>query len=137
MNLHGFRILVVEDTEEVAEFIRALLTKAGCEVIGPIGSVTECLNGSELQACDAAVLDVNLPDGKIYPVVDALRSQGVPHMFLTAMSPSEVAPEYRDVKVLRKPFESSDLVDTLAVLCLKMVTKAKSNSRRPTDQGSA
>ncbi|MFC7735103.1 response regulator [Roseomonas sp. GCM10028921] len=57
----------------------------GCEVVGPARNLAEALRlaSTELDLA-AAVLDVSLGGGEFsFPVVDILRTRGVPYLFST------------------------------------------------------
>jgi FixJ family two-component response regulator len=55
-------------------------------------------------AVDAAVLDLNIAGELVYPVADALDARGLPYIFATGYSPSDVADRYGHRPVLQKPF---------------------------------
>ena len=76
--LNGLRVLVVEDDPAVATDISDLIERAEGEVIGPVGSLHEARQTVKSnQAINAAVLDVNLSDGDITPVLESLRARKV------------------------------------------------------------
>jgi DNA-binding NtrC family response regulator len=103
--LSGLRVLVVEDEPVVAEDIREMIREAEGEVVGPLSSVQDArmlLKGNI--AVDAAVLDVNLKDGKITPVLEALRARGIPTVVYTGASlPDDVRRRHPDLIALSKP----------------------------------
>lgn len=66
------RVLIVEDEPFIAWDLAQAVESAGGIVIGPAATLAQALaliHGSEL---DAAILDVNLPDGHIGPVLESL-----------------------------------------------------------------
>ena len=72
--LSGMNVLVVEDDPTIAMDISDLIERAEGSVVGPVGSLREArqvVKGE--QVIDAAVLDVNLADGNVTPVLEALR----------------------------------------------------------------
>jgi DNA-binding NarL/FixJ family response regulator len=68
--LAGLRVLVVEDQHLLALDIEALLTDAGAEVVGPAANMTDALGLISFNDLDVAVLDLMLPEGPVYPLVD-------------------------------------------------------------------
>jgi CheY-like chemotaxis protein len=81
--IRGKRILVVEDEPLVAMDIVASLEAAGCDVIGPAGTLAK---GRELIASgqlDAALLDANLAGYPVDELAAALTQQKVPFAFVT------------------------------------------------------
>jgi DNA-binding NtrC family response regulator len=103
--LSGLRVLVVEDEPVVADDIREMIKEAEGEVVGPLSSVQDArmlLKGNT--AVDAAVLDVNLKDGKITPVLEALCARGIPTVVYTGASlPDDVRRRHPDLIALSKP----------------------------------
>ena len=76
--LNGLRVLVVEDDPAIATDISDLIERAEGEVVGPVGSLREAKQTVRTdQSIDAAVLDVNLGDGDITPVLESLRARNV------------------------------------------------------------
>lgn len=113
--LSGRRVLVVEDEPLVALELKAALDAAGAETV-TASSVSAA--GARMDApISAAVLDVNLGDGMVYPVARQLRRRGLPFLFATGYQPDAVIPaDLREVPVLQKPVDSTRLVETLAAM---------------------
>ena len=98
------RILIVEDDFNIAVDMARLFKAAGAEIVGPAATVPEALAlvvGGE--RIDGAVLDITLRGALVYPVADALRSKGVPVVFLTGYDEEIAQSGYRDIPWLRKP----------------------------------
>lgn len=81
--LEGRRILVVEDNMLLALTFEQLLKDAGADVIGPAATIAEARNLTETNNISAALLDVQLADGEVWPVAQLLASKGVPFAFCT------------------------------------------------------
>jgi DNA-binding NtrC family response regulator len=113
--LSGCRVLVVEDEPVIAEDLCSTLTTAEAIVIGPVASVGEArriLKGGT--AVDAALLDVNLSDGEVTPVIEALRARKVPVVIYTGGSlPERVLQRHPDLIALSKPIMSARLIGEL------------------------
>ena len=103
-SLRGRRVLVVEDEYLIAEDLCEELRSCGAEVMGPADCVVAAL--ALLQAeppPDMALLDIGLPDEKVYPVADALRARGIPFVFLTGYEAPLIPEGYSDVPRADKP----------------------------------
>lgn len=113
--LNGRRVLVVEDEPLVALELKAALDAAGAETV-TANSVSAAGAGMN-SPISAAVLDVNLGDGMVYPVARQLRRRGLPFLFATGYQAEAVIPaDLREVPVLQKPVDSTRLVETLAAM---------------------
>jgi DNA-binding NtrC family response regulator len=113
--LSGCRVLVIEDEPIIAEDLRDALTAAEAIVVGPLASVGEArrmLKGGT--AVDAALLDLNLSDGEVTPVLEALRARRVPVVIYTGGSlPESVLQRHPDLIALSKPMMSARLIGEL------------------------
>ncbi|PZN94870.1 MAG: response regulator [Hyphomicrobiales bacterium] len=90
---------------------------AGGVVIGPAGSVREALALLEHAQVTAAILDVNLGDGDISPIVEILVARGIPLVFQTGVGlPPALKSRYPGLLVYAKPVHSDQLVQTLVGL---------------------
>ena len=81
--LQGIKVLVVEDEYLVASLIENMLQFAGCVVCGPIPRLAPALEAADTEACDVAVLDINLAGQWVYPVAETLARRNVPFVFVT------------------------------------------------------
>lgn len=112
------RILIVEDDPNIAKMIAATLA------IGGYDSAI-CANGREAveraaaEAFDVMLLDVMLPDMDGFTVIQHIRSDRLPVIFLTAMQ--DVADKVRGLKLgaedyIVKPFEAVELLARVEVV---------------------
>ena len=112
MMLGGLRVLIVEDEVLLAEDLRETITEAEGVVIGPMATVKDArarLNDSG--SIDAAILDVNLSDGAITPVLETLRARGVATLVYTGGSvPEDVRRRHPDLVALSKPVQPARLI---------------------------
>jgi DNA-binding response OmpR family regulator len=113
--LSNRRVLVVEDELLVAEHIKDVLSEAEGVTVGPIPTVAEARqlvrNGL---AVDAAILDLNLSDGSVTPLLEALRARGIPTLLYTGGAvPEALLKRHPDLRVLRKPVAPARLVAEL------------------------
>jgi DNA-binding response OmpR family regulator len=107
-------VLVVEDEYLVASLIEDMLESAGCIVAGPIPRLAQALDAAEGEACDLAVLDVNLAGERVFPVADILSRRQVPFVLVTGYGGNTLPPEYAACPRLHKPFRLADLLSTLS-----------------------
>jgi DNA-binding NtrC family response regulator len=113
--LSGCRVLVVEDEALIADDISHLLIEAEGVPIGPIASVMEARrllkDGTLL---DAALLDVNLSDGPVTPVLEALKARGIPTLLYTGGEvPEGIRQRHPDLIALSKPVQPARLIGEL------------------------
>ena len=71
--LDNTRVLIVEDEPFIALDLVQAVESAGGIVIGPAATVAQALTLVKASILEAAILDVNLPDGHIGPVLETLR----------------------------------------------------------------
>lgn len=109
-DLHGLRILVVEDAFLIADLLCDALESHGCEVVGPAPSVVKGLQMVQDRPLDGAFLDINLDGDYCFPIAAALQERGVPFLFLTGYDDAAIIPQaFRDVQRLKKPFDPEEL----------------------------
>jgi two-component sensor histidine kinase/DNA-binding response OmpR family regulator len=99
------RVLVVEDEALVAMMIQECLAEFGYRIVGPVCTATEAAAKAQDGQFEAAVLDINLGDGAVYPIADTLTARGVPFVFITGYDAENVDARFRKVPVLQKPIE--------------------------------
>lgn len=107
------QVLVVEDTLMVAETLVDQLEEFGCQVIGPASHLTRGLDLARRERLDGALLDVNLAGERCFPIAAILAERAIPFAFLTGYGDTAIAPEFREVPRLSKPFMIADLTHLL------------------------
>ena len=112
--LLGLRILVVEDDAVVAQFIAATLEDAQAIVVGPCHSVQAAQAILDAEPVDAALLDVNVADGEVFPVAERLSGQLVPFLLLSGYGVDAVPTDQPGWRALAKPFRMQGLIEALA-----------------------
>lgn len=93
-----------------------ILTDAGCESVAAASTIDQARALIAERVFDAALLDIRLRGENSYAVADALAVRGVPFVFVTGNSISDIANGYRDRPVLRKPFKDEKLLEALTGL---------------------
>lgn len=112
--LSGARILVVEDEPFIAFDLQMAVEDSGAIVVGPASTIAEALDLISREAIDGAILDVNLPDGTIGPVLDALPKR-VSVVVQTGVGlPPEIRAVHPDVPVFSKPTAPETLIRRMA-----------------------
>jgi DNA-binding response OmpR family regulator len=108
-------VLVAEDRSLIAQTVVHILREARCMVVGPVGTLDDAMTfaQSEDVSLDAAVLDIELADGLVYPLASLLRARGVPFLFLTGYGLLAIPEEWRGVVRIEKPFDKSTLLAAL------------------------
>jgi DNA-binding response OmpR family regulator len=78
------KILLIEDDAVIASGLVYALEKEGFFVTH-MKDLTSVLVGQKLKSNDLAIIDIGLPDGTGFELVDALKAAGVSMLFLTAV----------------------------------------------------
>ncbi len=113
--LQGRRILVVEDEYMIAQEVADMLAAVGAEPLGPVPGVTEAMQLIDSENwIDGALLDVNLHNQTVWPVVDALRARSVPVVLVTGYDVNVIPAAYATLPRYEKPATRRDLASNLA-----------------------
>ncbi|MBR0648724.1 response regulator [Roseomonas terrae] len=115
-DLAGRRILVVEDETIIAISIENDLQALGCEVVGPVAKLELALRLAQHEALDAAVLDVTIRGGNVYPVAEQLLVRGVPFALASGYSDWALPDNLQALPRLTKPFTKRELEDQVRSL---------------------
>jgi CheY-like chemotaxis protein len=118
-SLTGYRILVVEDEWLIASVIEKVLQDLGCVVVGPVGRLDAALQRAKDETLDAAILDVSIRGGKVYPVAEQLATRGIPFVLASGYGDWLLPEIFRDQPRLFKPFTAHDLEQHVGRLCGK------------------
>jgi len=103
------RVLLVEDEAMIAMLIEDMLADLGCEVVHTASRIADALMAAQEQACDLAILDLNLNGAQTYPVAEVLRARGIPIIFATGYGSNGLDPKFAGAPALAKPFQQTDL----------------------------
>ena len=110
------RILVAEDESLVAQLIRRVLEGSG-DGVETVASCAAAIGRLEAEPFDLLLLDLHLPDGDGFRVVDRLERTDAPPpvVLITGEQFDEDDPRpSRVAGILRKPFDVQDLEDAVA-----------------------
>ena len=114
--LGGKRILIVEDEYALASELAQYFERQGAIVAGPVGTVKSALAlvAREGPRLDAAILDINLRNDRVYPVADKLIALGVPIVFATGYDQLLMSQSYSNFPRCQKPVDKALLAGVIA-----------------------
>lgn len=110
------KVLLVEDEMLIAMHVEDMLIELGFEIVGPAMRLEQALEIARDGSFDLAVLDVNLANERSFPVADVLRERKIPFLFATGYGLAGLTDDYKGTITLRKPFDSRQLKDAIALL---------------------
>jgi PAS domain S-box-containing protein len=114
--LEGKRILIVEDEPLVAMELESSLAAAGCEVIGPAGTLEQAKSLVAQREFDAALVDVNLAGHTVDEIAAALTQKNRPFAFVTGYGREALPRGFQDAVLLGKPFGHAQVLAAVEVL---------------------
>jgi DNA-binding response OmpR family regulator len=116
-SLMGRRILVVEDETVLATLIEDALESLGCIIVGPAARLDVALQLATDEVLDAAVLDVTIRGGKVYPVAERLLARKIPFVLASGYGEWAIPHFLRDAPLLTTPFSPDELEARVRELC--------------------
>ncbi|WP_157217161.1 response regulator [Flavisphingomonas formosensis] len=126
--LSDSRILLVEDEFLLATDLAQALAAQGAEVLGPIATLAEAQQMLAGEPVDCAIVDINLQGTMAFPLLAALRDEGVPALVISAYPVDVLPPEHRGVSFLAKP---SPIALTLQMV--ELLLRGEVHERMPQD----
>lgn len=114
MNL---RVLVVEDEFLISMMIEDVLGDMGCEMVGPESDLAEAMARARDEPLDAAILDVTISDGKVFPVAEILLKRGVPFILASGYGDWSLPDAMQGQIRLTKPFMAADVERAVRSVC--------------------
>lgn len=118
--LRGCRVFLVEDEVIIALDIEDLLLEMGCVVTGPIGTLEAAMQMADDVAFDAAILDIDIRGGNVYPVARRLLARGTPFVLASGHNDGDLPEDLGDAPRLRKPFTRQELEECMKLLCARL-----------------
>jgi CheY-like chemotaxis protein len=116
LDLAGKRVLLIEDEPLVAMDLESSLQAAGCQVVGPAGTLAHAMSLVAQADYDVALVDVNLAGRPVDEIAAALTQKNRPFAFVTGYGREALPRGFRDAVVLNKPFSREQLLASLEVL---------------------
>ncbi len=106
------RILIVEDDPFVALDLECIVRDAADADICMASSLAEARRCTHLPI-DFAFLDIDMPDGKIFPVAAELRRRKIPFVFVSGALVHEIPAMLQDVPFISKPYKVWQIAQNL------------------------
>lgn len=106
------RILIVEDDPFVALDLECIVRDAADAEVSLASSLAEARLCARLPI-DFAFLDIDMPDGKIFPVAAELRRRSVPFVFVSGALAHEIPAMLQDVPFISKPYKVWQIAQNL------------------------
>jgi DNA-binding response OmpR family regulator len=113
--LSGAHVLIAEDELLIAADLADHLEGFGATVVGPAASLRDGLRLATSEKVDTALLDFNLEDGAVTPLLDVLAKRGVATVVYTGQEiPLELRRKHPGLRILSKPLPMHHIVAELA-----------------------
>ena len=114
MTLQTKTVLLMEDNPVLGLEVAFALEDEGATVKGPLARLEAGLELIDGERPDAAILDVELADGEVFPLAERLRERGVPFVFYTARgSEGHMRARAGDAPVVSKSYGSANVIEAL------------------------
>jgi DNA-binding response OmpR family regulator len=116
-SIQHLKAFVVEDQPMVASILMDALSTTGIAVVGHAYDVPDAFAWLDRGVVpDLALVDVMLPSGTAYPIVDRLRNLPTATLLITGMTCDQIPAAYQDLPCLEKPFGMHALLKAVAAL---------------------
>jgi CheY-like chemotaxis protein len=111
--LNGLRVLVVEDSWDVATGLRMLLESWGADIVGPVATTADAMRLVSERTLDVALVDINLRNGEqSYSLINRLHDQGIRIVVISGYA--DVSPaDGKVVAILQKPMREDLLLASI------------------------
>ena len=109
-SLMRLRVLVIEDSWNVANRIASILEAAGAHVLGPVPSVEKALEVIRSEAVSLALVDMNLREAFADDVIMELVNRKIPYIIVTAYEMLPTNADSYAAAVVRKPVDAEELI---------------------------
>ena len=103
------QILIVEDDPMIAYDIESCVEDTGHSVVGPVATAEAALDLVQAQCPEFALLDVELLDGKSFPVARRLMQFGIGCAFITGQKSMVREAGFDRATVIDKPFDLDEI----------------------------
>ena len=129
--LEGRKILIVEDEAPIALNLASAVQQAGGIVIGPVATVAAAHAAMADNRLDGALLDIRLRNETSFPLADVLAVLGIPFVFVSGLSSALMPYTHRERPLFDKPYESGEVIATLARLIRDLEVPARPATDAP------
>lgn len=114
----GKSIFIVEDEPMIGLILEDFLGEFGYRVSGNADRLADACARARQGGFEAAILDCNLGEDKVWPVADILHGLGIPFLFATGGSSDEIPERFEGCPTLEKPFTMANVETALERLFL-------------------
>lgn len=106
------RILVAEDEIIIGIDLCDTVEEAGYRVEGPFGDISSAMLALQKDKPDAAILDVRLEDGEVFPLAEKLMADNIPVIFHSGeFSIDEVHKRFPEAMACSKPCAPNAMIE--------------------------
>ncbi|SPH25040.1 Transcriptional regulatory protein TcrA [Defluviimonas aquaemixtae] len=113
------RIIVVEDEPLIALDIEQAVVEAEGAVVGMAHTLRDALAMMDAVPCDGVVLDANLGGETAKPIVDRLRTKGVPYVVVSGYTRDQLGFVDNGAPLVGKPFSFAELTVSIRAHLMK------------------
>lgn len=113
-SLMRLRVLVIEDSWNVANRLATILEAQGANVLGPVPSVERALEVIRSEPVSLALVDMNLREAFADDVISELVARKIPFIIVTAYEMLPTNADAYAAAVLRKPVDADELIALVA-----------------------
>lgn len=114
--LAGQQFLVAEDEAIIAMLLEDIIDRCGGTVVATAKSCAEVFEALGMHAINAIILDVHLQGGSSEEVVAVAADKNIAVLVCTGSAPHTLSPAFRNLPVLKKPWQGDDVDRALAQL---------------------
>jgi DNA-binding NtrC family response regulator len=112
-NLNGLRVLLVEDSWQIASAMKHLLEMHGADVSGPVATTADAARLISERTIDVALVDIHLRGGETANgLIDQLHDRGIRTVVVTG-SADVPSVQGKVAAVLTKPVAAEALLQSL------------------------
>lgn len=116
LDLHGVRVLLVEDEFYIADDLQRLLESAGAIIIGPFSTVERATAAIDDGGIDCAVIDLDLHGESAVPIAERLADNGTPFVIATGYGSPAVPEQLQAAPRIEKPFDAAAMTKLIGKL---------------------
>jgi DNA-binding response OmpR family regulator len=110
-------VFLVEDQPMLASTLTDALTTSGIAVVGHAFDVPAAFAWLDRGLiADVALVDIVLPSGPAYTILDRLRIMDTATLLITALDRERIPSAYRNFAYLEKPFGTRELLEAVAAV---------------------
>jgi DNA-binding response OmpR family regulator len=115
-DLRGLEILLVEDSQSVADALKQHLELLGANVTGPAATTAEATKLMSERLPHVALVDFHLRGGDSSSLIGQLRNEGVPVIMLSGSFERPAPASLEGVTMVEKPISEAQILQYLKPL---------------------